>query len=85
MKRNQKYYREQRERAIKRKYRLQQKRLGRNVAKQIYDSKRLGQLDKGKIHCSCPMCRTKSYDELSHRDKIQKAKAQYQLTHLLED
>lgn len=27
-----------------------------------------GRLSKGKIHCSCPMCRRKSYDELSHRE-----------------
>ena len=23
---------------------------------------------KGKIHCSCSMCRTKSYDQMSHSD-----------------
>ena len=28
-----------------------------------------GRLAKGKIHCSCPMCRAKSRDEHSHRDK----------------
>ena len=27
-----------------------------------------GQLSKGKIHCSCPMCRMKSYDERQARD-----------------
>lgn len=85
MKRNRNYYRQQRERAIKRKYRLEQKRLGRILAEEIYDSKRLGQLNKGKIHCSCPMCRTKSFDELSHRDKVHQAKAQYQLTHYVEE
>ena len=85
MRRNKNYYREQRERAIERKYRLEQKRLGKSLAEEIYDEKRRGKLNKGKIHCSCWMCRTKSTDELSHRDKKQKAKAQYQLTHLLED
>ena len=27
-----------------------------------------GRLAKGKIHCSCWMCRKKSYDSLSHQD-----------------
>lgn len=27
-----------------------------------------GQLSKGKIHCSCPMCRVKSYDCRLPRD-----------------
>jgi len=30
-----------------------------------------GRFSKGKIHCSCWMCRTKSYDYLSHRDEKQ--------------
>ena len=29
----------------------------------------LGRLSKGKIHCSCWMCRRKSYDEPQVRDK----------------
>lgn len=29
----------------------------------------LGVFSKNKIHCSCWMCRVKSYDELSCRDK----------------
>lgn len=28
-----------------------------------------GMLSKGKIHCSCPMCRCKSYDEAQMTDK----------------
>ena len=28
-----------------------------------------GRLAKGKIHCSCPMCRSKSYDDPTIRDK----------------
>jgi hypothetical protein len=28
-----------------------------------------GRFAKGKIHCSCRMCRTKSYDNLSHADR----------------
>jgi len=31
--------------------------------------KKKGRLAKGKIHCSCPMCRRKSYDNLSHTDR----------------
>ena len=27
-----------------------------------------GQLSKGKIHCSCPMCRSKSYEYKQIRD-----------------
>lgn len=27
-----------------------------------------GTLDKGKIHCSCPMCRRKSYDSAKPQD-----------------
>ena len=30
---------------------------------------RIGALSKGKIHCSCWLCRRKSYDELSRTDK----------------
>jgi hypothetical protein len=35
----------------------------------LHSPKWLGMLHKGKIHCSCAMCRSKSYDELSMRDK----------------
>jgi hypothetical protein len=28
-----------------------------------------GRFSKGKIHCSCRMCRTKSYDTATHTDK----------------
>ncbi|PLS15070.1 hypothetical protein CVD28_24770 [Bacillus sp. M6-12] len=86
MKRNRGYYREQRERAIKRKYQIQKKRFGAKEANEIYEERRKGQLAKGKIHCSCPMCRRKSYDELSHKDKVKQIQAHYQLTHyILED
>lgn len=27
-----------------------------------------GRLAKGKIHCSCPMCIMKSYDQISHSE-----------------
>lgn len=38
-----------------------------------------GRLAKGKVHCSCPMCRTKSYDSLSARDKRYLIKMQQDL------
>lgn len=38
-----------------------------------------GRLAKGKIHCSCPMCRRKSYDERSHRDKKAQLRAKQQI------
>lgn len=91
MKRSRGYFREQRRKAIQRKFLIEKKRLGSPIANEIYDERKKGQLDKGKIHCSCPMCRTKTYDELSHRDKVKLLKAnqqliQYQLTHnFLED
>jgi len=68
------YYRHQRWRCICRKYNIRKQLWGRMAVEQYYskDGKlgvAIGTLSKGKIHCSCPMCRTKSYDELSHRDK----------------
>lgn len=78
MNRNRNYYRKQRERSIKRKFAIQQFTLGTEYAEEIYDGKK-GQLSKGKVHCSCSMCRTKSYDELSHRDKLQQESAKEQL------
>jgi hypothetical protein len=38
-----------------------------------------GRLSKGKIHCSCWMCRTKSYDTISNADKKKFLSAQQQL------
>jgi hypothetical protein len=85
LKRNRGYFREQRRKAIQRKFQIQKKRFGREYANEIYDDRKKGQLAKGKIHCSCPMCRTKSYDELSHRDKVKELQVKYQLTHYLEE
>lgn len=31
---------------------------------EYWNAKRIGALDKGKVHCSCPICRRKSYDRL---------------------
>lgn len=71
MQRNRGYFREQRKRAIARKISIQKKRIGTKEVNEIYDERRRGQLSKGKIHCSCPMCRKKSYDELSRRDQVE--------------
>jgi len=38
-----------------------------------------GRLSKNKIHCSCWMCRNKSYDDFSHADKRKLITAQQQL------
>ena len=38
-----------------------------------------GRLAKAKIHCSCWMCRNKSYDHLSHADEKKLIAAQQQL------
>ena len=38
-----------------------------------------GRLAKGKIHCSCCMCRSKSYDGLSHADKRKLLATQQQM------
>jgi hypothetical protein len=42
---------------------------GSREVEDVYDNRRRGKLSKGKIHCSCWMCRNKSYIELSHSDK----------------
>jgi len=39
----------------------------------------IGRFSKGKIHCSCWMCRSKSYDAISRADKRKLISAQQQL------
>jgi len=39
----------------------------------------IGRFSKGKIHCSCWMCRSKSYDVISHTDRRKLVSAQQQL------
>lgn len=68
------YYRHHRKRVIRRKCNILKQLWGREAFEGYFskDGKSgaaFGTLSKGKVHCSCPMCRTKSYDELSHRDK----------------
>lgn len=68
MKRTRAYYRRQRNRAIERKLGIL-RRLGGGEYVYAWTRGAYGRLAKGKIHCSCPMCRAKSRDEHSHRDK----------------
>ena len=53
------YRRYKRQTTIRRKKRL---------ASRYWHYKADGQFDKGKIHCSCPMCRRKSYDQAKPAD-----------------
>ena len=57
------FYRHNRIRVIKRKKKIIKEQ--HNYWYVQYD----GILSKGKIHCSCPMCRHKSYDEAKMQDK----------------
>ena len=68
MKRTRAYYRRQRNRAIERKLGIL-RRLGGEEYVYAWTRGAYGRLAKGKTHCSCPMCRAKSRDEHSHRDK----------------
>lgn len=53
---------------------LRKKRISDNYSAFLFDNSHyysnLHQYSKNKIHCSCGMCRTKSYDQLSHSDII---------------
>jgi len=62
------YFRNQRHRAIKKKKGIC-KRLGGSDLVYAWVRDNPGRLSKGKIHCSCWMCRLKSYDNKSHSDK----------------
>lgn len=69
MKRDRAYLRNQRRRIIDKKYHIREFIWGKEFTKEYYKTNPKGKLSKGKIHCSCFMCRQKSYDEMSHRDK----------------
>jgi len=75
------YYREQRQRTILKKKGIC-KRLGGNDLVFAWIRDNPGRLSKGKIHCSCYMCRTKSYDEKSHSDKKKEKTSLQQLAEL---
>ena len=64
MKRDRSYHRRQRMRAIHRKEGIL-KRIGGEEYVRAWTGGDPGRLAKGKIHCSCPMCREKSCDSPS--------------------
>jgi len=68
MKRDRGYYRSQRKRTIQRKERILHF-WGSCEEVTAWERGAKGRLSKGKIHCSCPMCRRKSYDDPTIRDK----------------
>lgn len=68
MDRDRAFRRYQRQRTINRKVRLLL-RIGGKELLNGWARGAYGRFSKGKIHCSCWMCRTKSYDELPHREK----------------
>lgn len=68
MKKDRAYLRYQRNRAIRRKEGIL-RRLGGEDYVQAWEHGAPGRLAKGKIHCSCPICRRKSYDEPACRDR----------------
>lgn len=68
MSRDRAYYRKQRVRSIKRKKGIC-KRIGGNDLVRAWSRDKPGRLSKGKIHCSCPMCRIKSFDGKSLSDR----------------
>lgn len=75
MKRGRGYIRSQRKRTIQRKSKLLYG-IGGQEYLWAWTRGDNGRLAKGKIHCSCPMCRSKSYDDPTVRDKraVEKAK-----------
>ena len=68
MKRSKAYYRWQRRRAIHHKAWIVRY-AWKEDSPLFWTPSRIGALSKGKVHCSCWMCRRKSYDELSRTDK----------------
>ena len=73
MNRNRSYYRKQRKRVIRRKERILL-RLGGEEYLKGWAHGAVGRFAKGKIHCSCPLCRLKSYEYPRRRD-LRKADA----------
>ena len=64
MNRTRDFYRKQRVRHIHRK-----ERIIHDLQDYWYYGNEPGRLSKNKIHCSCWMCRSKSYDSISVSDK----------------
>ena len=67
MNRNRSYYRKQRKQTIRRNERILLK-LGREEYLKGWAHGAVGRFAKGKRHCSCPMCRLKSYEYPQIRD-----------------
>lgn len=67
MYRNRNERRRWRERAISRKEHILRM-IGGEENVQAWTLGKRGRLSKGKIHCSCWMCRPKTFDQLPHRD-----------------
>ena len=84
MKRDRGYYRSQRKRTIQRKRNLLYG-IGGHDYWFAWTRGANGRLAKGKIHCSCPMCRRKSYDDPTVRDKRSMEKAVEMLRENLRD
>ena len=78
MNRDRNYYRKQRKHAIHRKERILLK-IGGEVFLHGWAHGAVGRFAKGKIHCSCPMCRLKSYEYPQARDLRQANDADLQL------
>ncbi|MEG1845233.1 MAG: hypothetical protein RR296_13425, partial [Clostridia bacterium] len=68
-------------RAIRRKIGIL-RRIGGNEHVQAWAHGATGRFAKGKIHCACPMCKTKSCDSLSGTDTRKIADAQNQFNGL---
>jgi len=78
-KKNRAYRRSQRNRVINRKVCILRKIGGEKHVSAWSRGGEAGRFAKGKIHCSCGMCRTKSYDTLSHADRKKLLAAQQQM------
>ena len=72
------YRRSQRQRAINRKVSLLKKYGGERYVF-AWSRGKIGRFAKGKIHCSCWMCRSKSNENLSHADRKRLLAAKQQL------
>ena len=76
-KRNRAFYRYQRNRTINRKLGILQ-RIGGMDLIQVWTKGKPGKLAKGKIHCSCSLCRLKTYEYPPHCDKKEDVAARQQ-------
>ena len=80
--RNRKYHRYVREKSIDKKYHIREFLWGHVNTEKYYEEHPKGSLNKGKIHCSCWMCRKKSSDELTKKEKISLEKMEFYIKDL---